>query len=112
MAGEARIPQLGLGTFRLDDEACSELVATALGLGYRHVDTAQGYANEAPVGEGIARSRVPRDEVFITTKMRPELMGDGDLQRSVEESLVKLRTDRIDLLLLHWPNPAIPLAAI
>jgi len=109
-AGEARIPQIGLGTFRLEDEACSELVAAALSLGYRHVDTAQGYGNEAAVGAGIALSRVPRNEVFITTKVQPQRMADGDLQRSVEESLVRLRTSTIDLLLLHWPNPQIPLA--
>lgn len=108
--GEARIPQMGLGTFRLDGEACSQLVASALGLGYRHVDTAQGYGNEAAVGDGVANSTVPRDDVFITTKVRPEYMAEGDLQRSVEESLVKLRTSTIDLLLLHWPNPTIPLA--
>ena len=109
-AGDAMIPQIGLGTFRLEGEACSELVATALRLGYRHVDTAQGYGNEAAVGEGIATSGVPRDEVFVTTKVQPQQMGDGDLQRSVEESLVRLRSSAIDLLLLHWPNPAIPLA--
>jgi len=109
-AGAARIPQIGLGTFRLEGEVCSELVATALGLGYRHVDTAQGYGNEAAVGDGIALSGVPRDEVFITTKVQPQLMADGDLQRSVEESLVRLRTSAIDLLLLHWPNPEIPLS--
>jgi len=109
-AGDAMIPQVGLGTFRLEGEACSELVATALRLGYRHVDTAQGYGNEAAVGEGIATSGVPRDEVFVTTKVQPQLIGDGDLQRSVEESLVRLRSSAIDLLLLHWPNPAIPLA--
>jgi 2,5-diketo-D-gluconate reductase B len=109
-AGEARIPQIGLGTFRLEGEACSELVATALRLGYRHVDTAQGYGNEAAVGAGIARSGVPRDEVFITTKVQPQYLADGDLQHSVEESLVRLGTSTIDLLLLHWPNPQIPLA--
>ena len=74
------------------------------------MDTAQGYGNEAAVGEGIATSGVPRDEVFVTTKVQPQLIGDGDLQRSVEESLVRLRSSAIDLLLLHWPNPAIPLA--
>lgn len=109
-AGDAMIPQIGLGTFRLEGEVCSELVAAALHMGYRHVDTAQGYGNEAAVGEGLAISGVPRDEVFVTTKVQPQLMGDGDLQRSVEASLVRLRRDAIDLLLLHWPNPAIPLA--
>lgn len=109
-AGDAMIPQIGLGTFRLEGDTCSELVATALRMGYRHVDTAQGYGNEAAVGEGIAASGLPRAEVFVTTKVQPQLMGDGDLQRSVEASLIRLRTDAIDLLLLHWPNPQIPLA--
>ena len=91
-------------------ETCSRIVTEALRLGYTHVDTAQGYANEEAVGEGIVASGVPRDGIFITTKVRSDMMADGDLQRSVEESLRKLRTDRIDLLLLHWPNPEIPLA--
>ena len=110
-AGDAMIPQIGLGTFRLEGEACSRLVAEALRLGYRHVDTAQGYGNEAAVGDGIAASGVPRAEVFVTTKVQPQMMGDGELQRSVEASLGRLRTSAIDLLLLHWPNPEIPLAA-
>jgi diketogulonate reductase-like aldo/keto reductase len=106
----AVIPRLGLGTWQLRGEACERIVAAALRLGYSHVDTAQGYENEEAVGSGLAASGVDRDRVFVTTKVRPDRMGDGDLQRSVEESLRKLRVARIDLLLLHWPNPAIPLA--
>ena len=106
----ARIPKIGLGTWELRGEACSKIVRAALNLGYTHIDTAQGYANEEAVGEGLAASGVPREAVFITTKVQPQRMGDGDLQRSVEESLKKLRVDQIDLLLLHWPNPQIPLA--
>ena len=106
----ARIPKIGLGTWELRGEACSEIVRAALNLGYTHIDTAQGYANEEAVGEGLVASGVPREAVFITTKVQPQRMGDGDLQRSVEESLKKLRVDQIDLLLLHWPNPQIPLA--
>ena len=106
----AVIPKIGLGTWQLRGEQCARIVEQALRLGYSHVDTAQGYANEAAVGDGLAASGVARDGVFITTKVQPQYMGDGDLQRSVEESLKKLRVDRIDLLLLHWPNPAIPLA--
>ena len=105
----ARIPKIGLGTWELRGEACSEIVRAALKLGYTHIDTAQGYANEEAVGEGLVASGVPREAVFITTKVQPQRMGDGDLQRSVEESLKKLRVDQIDLLLLHWPNPQIPL---
>ena len=86
------------------------MVAHALKLGYRHIDTAQGYGNEADVGEGLAASGVPRDAVFLTTKVLPQMMGENDLQRSVEDSLRKLGVGRIDLLLLHWPNPQIELA--
>lgn len=108
--GEARIPALGCGTWQLRGELCARVVAAALRLGFRHVDTAQGYGNEAAVGEGMRQSGVPREAVLVTTKVRPELISDGPLQSSVEESLTRLRIDRIDLLLLHWPNPAIPLA--
>ena len=89
---------------------CERIVAAALRLGYTHVDTAQGYGNEEAVGDGIAASGVARERLFITTKVQPQRMGDGDLQRSVEESLRKLGVSQVDLLLLHWPNPAIPLA--
>jgi len=104
----AVIPRLGLGTWQLGGERCERIVAAALGMGYTHIDTAQGYDNEAAVGNGFAASGVDRNRVFIATKVRPDRMGDGDLQRSVEESLRKLRVSEIDLL-LHWPNPAIPL---
>jgi 2,5-diketo-D-gluconate reductase B len=103
------IPRIGLGTWQLRGETCIYVVEEALRRGYTHIDTAQGYANEAEVGEGLANSHVPRDSVFITTKVRPDNMAAKDLRASVEESLTKLRTDHIDLLLLHWPNPAIPL---
>src|SRR5688572_24182000 len=90
-------------------ETCAMIVREGLKVGYRHIDTAQGYRNEAEVGEGLAASAVPRDEVFITTKIMPDNLGAGTLQRSVEESLQKLGVERIDLLLVHWPNPRIPL---
>ena len=106
----AMTPKLGLGTWELRGEVCSRVVSAALKLGYTHIDTAQGYANEEAVGEGLAISGVPRQTIFITTKVQPQRMGDGDLQRSVETSLKKLRVSQIDLLLLHWPNPQIPLA--
>jgi diketogulonate reductase-like aldo/keto reductase len=108
-AGEARIPALGCGTWQLRGTICAEIVAEALQIGFRHIDTAQGYGNEAAVGEGIRASSVPRDSVFVTTKVMPQLISDGPLQRSVEESLRRLGVDRVDLLLIHWPNPAVPL---
>jgi len=86
------------------------MVEAALRGGYTHVDTAQGYGNEDEVGEGLSSSGVERKTVFLTTKVRTDKMADGELQRSVEESLRKLRVDQVDLLLLHWPNPLIPLA--
>lgn len=109
-AADAAIPKLGLGTWELRGQPCAEIVAQALRLGYTHIDTAQGYDNEEAVGEGLSASGVARDDVFVTTKVRPQLIGDGDLQRSVEASLERLGVDRVDLLLLHWPNPSIPLA--
>ena len=109
-ANEASIPRLGLGTRQLQGELCERTGAAALRLGYTHVDTAQGSGNEEAVGAGIAACGVLRERLFITTKVRPDRLGDGDLQRSVEESLLKLGVTQVDLLLLHWPNPAIPLA--
>ena len=109
VVGEARIPALGCGTWQLRGEPCARIVAEALRVGFRHIDTAQGYGNEAQVGDGLAAAGVRRHDVFITTKVQPQLIADGPLQRSVEESLKRLRVDKIDLLLVHWPNPAIPI---
>ncbi len=82
----------------------------ALKLGFRHVDTAQIYGNEAEVGEAIVHSGVPRGDIFLTTKVWVDKFHHADFLASVDESLTKLRTDYVDLLLLHWPNPAVPLA--
>jgi diketogulonate reductase-like aldo/keto reductase len=109
-ADGARIPRIGCGTWELRGEECVRIVAEALRLGFRHIDTAQGYANERQVGEGIRASGVPRDQIFVTTKVRPQVTSAGLLQRSVEESLDRLGTGTIDLLLIHWPNPAVEIA--
>jgi 2,5-diketo-D-gluconate reductase B len=109
-AAGASIPAVGLGTWQLRGEECARIVEQAVRLGYTHVDTAQGYANEEAVGEGLEASGAPRGSVFVTTKIVPDAMGEGALQRSVELSLRKLRLSQIDLLILHWPNPVIPLA--
>ncbi len=106
----ARIPLLGLGTWELRGRQCARLVEQALRLGYRHIDTAQIYENERDVGEGIRASGIKRSEVFVTTKVWMAHFAPNDLQRSVKESLVKLRLTDVDLLLLHWPNPQIPLS--
>ncbi len=103
----AEIPALGFGTSSLGD--CGEVVATALELGYRHIDTAWKYGTERGVGEGIRASGVPRAEIFLTTKVSHEYLRADDFARSVDESLKNLGVDYVDLLLVHWPNPEIPL---
>src|SRR6195952_1983936 len=109
-AGGARIPAIGLGTWELRGRTCARVVEQALRLGYRHIDTAQIYENESEVGEGLRASGVRRDEVFVTTKVWTTHFAPNDLERSTKESLVKLRLPEGDLLLLHWPNPPVPLA--
>jgi 2,5-diketo-D-gluconate reductase B len=105
----AKIPAIGLGTWELRAGACARLVEQALKLGYRHIDTAQVYENEREVGQGLRASGVKRDEVFITTKVWTTHFAPNDLERSTKESLAKLRLSEVDLLLLHWPNPQVPL---
>jgi 2,5-diketo-D-gluconate reductase B len=104
------IPAIGFGTFRMKEPDVVRMVPHVLKLGYRHIDTAQVYLNEAAVGEGIAVSGVPRSEIFLTTKVWVPNFGGDAFVASVDESLVKLRTDYIDLLLLHWPSETVPLA--
>lgn len=111
-AGEARIPRLGLGTWQLTGAACTRAVETALELGYRHLDTAQLYGNERQVGEGLAASGVDRDDVFLTTKLDPlRNLAPARVRSSLEASLARLGVDRVDLLLIHWPNPLASLPA-
>ena len=105
-ANGADIPILGLGTFPMRGEACTRVVSQALTIGYRHIDTAQIYNNETEVGAGMRQSGIARDLIFLTTKIGPERL--GDLQASLEKSLVKLQVDQVDMTLIHWPNPAIP----
>src|SRR5215831_4582727 len=109
-ANGARIPLLGLGTWELRGRTCARIVEQALRLGYRHIDTAQIYDNERDVGEGLRASGVNRDEVFVTTKIWPSHFAPRELERSAKECLARLRLSEVDLLLLHWPNPHIPLA--
>ena len=108
-AGGASIPAIGYGTWPLKNEECARAVATAIETGYRHIDTAAMYDNEASVGDGLRASGLSRDKLWVTTKVWWENIGDGALQRSAETSLKKLGLDQVDLLLIHWPNPAIPL---
>ncbi len=105
------IPAFGIGTFRLKDQVVTDSVRNALELGYRLVDTAQIYDNEAQVGQAIADSGVPRDELFLTTKVWVDKLSRDKLMPSLRESLRKLRSDHVDLLLIHWPSPhGVPLA--
>src|ERR1700692_1917428 len=105
----AKIPVIGLGTMTLKDNLCVEIVEAALHLGYRHLDTAQNYGNEREVGEGLRASGVPRQDVFLTTKVWFNRLAPGDLERSVNESLERLKLPYVDLLLIHWPNAKIPI---
>ncbi len=103
-ANGARIPALGFGTFRMSEHNVAAVLPAALRTGFRHVDTAQIYDNERAVGAAIRSSGVPRDEIFLTTKMWVANFSPRAFARSVEDSLRKLQTDHVDLLLLHWPN--------
>ena len=106
----ARIPLVGLGTWDLRGRTCARLTEQALRLGYRHIDTAELYDNEREVGEGLHASGVRRYDVFVTTKVWPSHFAPRELERAAKESLVRLRLSEVDLLLLHWPNPQIPLS--
>ena len=106
---DGRVPALGFGTFGIRGEDGVRATATALEIGYRHIDTAQEYDNEAEVGRAIDGSGVERGKIFLTTKIWPDRIGDGDLQRAADESLERLATGYVDLLLIHWPSPTIPL---
>lgn len=104
------MPALGFGTFELSPPVAEEMVEQALNTGYRHIDTAQMYKNEEGVGRGLRRSGIDRKDIWLTTKIWINRFRDGDLQQSVEQSLERLQTDYVDLVLLHWPNPRVPLA--
>lgn len=101
----ARIPQLGLGVYKVPDSETADLVAGALQLGYRHVDTAALYENERGVGEGIRRSGLPREEVFVTTKVWNDAHGLDETRRAFDVSMSELGLDVLDLYLIHWPAP-------
>jgi diketogulonate reductase-like aldo/keto reductase len=105
----ARIPAIGLGTWDLRGRTCARMVEEALRLGYRHLDTAELYDNEREVGAGLRASGVARKDVFVTTKIWPSHFAPRELERSAEASLSRLELAQVDLLLLHWPNPQIPL---
>src|SRR5690242_12688941 len=102
-----RIPQIGLGTWPLKDDELPEVIRTALAKGYRHIDTAAAYGNESGVGDGIRSSDVDREDLFLTTKVPNDSHGFDEARRAAEESLQRLGTDYVDLLLIHWPMPQV-----
>ncbi|RIY01546.1 aldo/keto reductase [Aureimonas flava] len=108
-AAGARIPAIGLGTYRLEGETCARMVSEAIGVGYRHIDTARMYGNEVEVGEGVRASGVDRDALFVTTKIWFEQLAPDDFMKSAEAAVRALDIGPVDLLLIHWPNAAIPL---
>jgi 2,5-diketo-D-gluconate reductase B len=109
--GAQRLPSIGFGTWRLDGRDCVEGVADALAAGYRHVDTARMYGNEGDVGQGLRSSGIDRSAVWLTTKVWPDDLAPDRVRASLERSLRALGTDYVDLYMIHWPNPRVPLAA-
>ncbi|MEM7695648.1 MAG: aldo/keto reductase [Pseudomonadota bacterium] len=103
------IPRFGLGTFELNDAPCAATVAAALHLGVRHIDTAERYQNERFVGEGLRASGVPREDVFVTSKVWFDHLDPPLFLAAVEASLLRLGLHQLDLCLIHWPNPNVPL---
>jgi 2,5-diketo-D-gluconate reductase B len=106
---EIEIPVLGLGTYLIKGKEAVNTIEQAIDLGYRHIDTAQLYDNESDVGTAIQQSPVDRSAIFLTTKVWPSRLSKEDFLPSVEDSLRKLKTDYVDLLLVHWPNSDIPI---
>ena len=108
-AGGADIPAIGLGTWQLKGDTATDIVREAIAGGYRHIDTARMYDNEAAVGRGIAEAPVARDDVFLTTKIWPSDHGAAALISAAEDSVKTLGVEHVDLLLLHWPSRVVPL---
>ena len=104
-----RVPALGFGTWLVTGQDATDGVREALEIGYRQIDTARAYENEREVGRGIAESGVPRDQIFLTTKVPHDDATADRVERDAEQSLERLGVDHLDLLLLHWPNPDVPL---
>jgi len=104
------MPVLGLGTWDLRDKACFSVVRQALELGYRHIDTAEMYGNEGEIGRALDESGVPRGDLFITTKVWTDHHRASDFKKAAEDSLRRLKLSFVDLLLIHWPHSAVPLA--
>jgi len=106
------LPRLGLGTFRMQSEVCRAAVESALGLGYRHIDTAEMYGNEDAIGAAIATSGVARKDLHVTTKVWNENLAPDAIRRAFDTSLNKLKLDHFDLYLVHWPSTGMDLPAV
>jgi diketogulonate reductase-like aldo/keto reductase len=105
LSNGVQIPKLGLGTWFIDDDKAAQAVRDAVGIGYRNIDTAQAYGNERGVGEGVRTSGVPRDELFVSTKLAAEIKNYDDAAAAIDGSLTTLGLDHIDLMLIHSPQP-------
>ncbi len=104
------VPKIGLGTWALRGSKCRQVIRLALELGYRHIDTAQMYGNEGAVGKALAETAVPREEIFVTTKIKGGNFRESSVIKSVRQSLEKLKTKYINLLLIHWPSRQVPIS--
>jgi diketogulonate reductase-like aldo/keto reductase len=107
-AGDVRLPALGLGTYELRGQACTDTVSEALDIGYRHIDTAEYYDNQAAIGRALEATDVPREEVFLATKIWRSNLAYEDALQSARESVAELGVDAVDLLLIHWPSRSVP----
>src|SRR6185437_2495283 len=105
LSNGVEIPKLGFGTWMIPDSEAARVVRDAVGVGYRHFDTAQAYGNERGVGEGLRASGVPRDQIFVTTKLAAECKSYADARDRIDASLQYLGLDQLDLMLIHSPQP-------
>ncbi|RJF65658.1 aldo/keto reductase [Rhodopseudomonas palustris] len=108
---QIEVPKLGLGTFKLQGKDCHEAVLTALAMGYRHIDTAEMYANEDAVGDALQDTDVPRDQIHLTTKVWWQNLAPDAIRKAFDQSRRKLKTDYVDFYLIHWPAPDMDLGA-
>lgn len=107
--GEFEVPKVGLGTWNLRGEAAVRVVKDALAIGYRHIDTAEMYGNEAEIGRAIEESSIPRDELFLVSKVWKDHMQADELVEACRQSCARLRVERLDMYLVHWPNSLVPI---